>query len=73
MFDNLENSDYLVDKELHNTFKPEFLNRIDEIIKFNPLNQDVIKKIANKFINELKIRLEKQNISLIITDLVLVL
>ncbi len=68
LFDNLENSDYLVDKELHNTFKPEFLNRIDEIIKFNPLNQDVIKKIANKFINELKNRLEKQSISLTISE-----
>ena len=50
------------------TFKPEFINRIDEIIVFNPLNEDVIKKVAMKFIDELKERLLKNDIEIEITD-----
>ena len=34
-------------------FKPEFINRIDEIIVFNPLNMEMMNKIAHKFMNEL--------------------
>ena len=67
MFD--DNNEELIDKELHNFFKPEILNRIDEIVKFNSLNDDVLIKITNKFINILKNRLLKQNIKLEFTDL----
>lgn len=49
-------------------FKPEFINRIDEIIIFNPLNKTVIRDIAIKFINELKGRLNKNDISLDIKE-----
>ena len=49
-------------------FKPEFINRIDEIIIFNPLNKNVIKDIANKFLNELKKRLKDSDIELTISD-----
>lgn len=42
---------------LHQYFKPEFLNRIDEIVYFNPLNKSVQKKIVDKMLNELKNRL----------------
>ena len=38
-------------------FKPEILNRIDEIVRFNPLNNELLEKIAFKFINQLKDRL----------------
>ncbi len=41
-------------------FKPEFLNRIDEIVTFNPLNKEVQYKIANKMLNETKARLENE-------------
>lgn len=48
-------------KQLLNAhFKPEFLNRIDEIVTFNPLSKDVTYKIARKMINELKTRLENE-------------
>ena len=67
MFD--DNNEELINKELHNFFKPEILNRIDEIVKFNSLNDDVLIKITNKFINILKNRLLKQNIKLEFTDL----
>jgi len=42
ILDNNENSSKLVEAELHSTFKPEFLNRIDEIITFNPLSKNIL-------------------------------
>ena len=49
-------------------FKPEFLNRIDDIIMFSPLNRTAIRKIVQKFIGQLSSRLESQEITLNITD-----
>lgn len=48
-------------------FKPEFLNRIDDIIMFHPLSLDDVKKIAAKDLHELGTRLADQQISLDIT------
>ncbi|WP_281164987.1 ATP-dependent chaperone ClpB [Liquorilactobacillus sicerae] len=45
-------------------FKPEFLNRIDDIIMFTPLNLAAIEKIVDKFIAQLSKRLEDQEIRL---------
>lgn len=53
-----------VNQLLHATFKPEFLNRIDEIVLFNPLNENVCKKIIDKIFSELSARLEQHNIHL---------
>ena len=50
------------------TFKPEFINRIDEIIVFNPLDKLVIKKVAEKFLNQLKDRLLQSDVTLKVTD-----
>lgn len=50
------------------TFKPEFINRIDDIIVFNPLSNDVLGRIVDKFIGQLEKRLEDQNITLEVTD-----
>ena len=44
---------------LHQTFKPEFLNRIDEIIYFSPLNKEVQLKIVDKMLNQLNERLKE--------------
>lgn len=49
-------------------FKPEFLNRIDDIITFSPLTLDAIKQIVDKFIVQLSKRLESRNIKLVIDD-----
>ncbi len=49
-----------VDALLHQTFKPEFLNRIDEIVYFNPLSKDVQKEIVKKMLRELSARLEER-------------
>ena len=49
-----------VDALLRQTFKPEFLNRIDEIVYFNPLGKDVQKAIVKKMLGELLARLEER-------------
>ena len=69
MLDNTKESNELINQELHSIFKPEILNRIDEIVRFNSLNEELLKQIANKFINQLKKRLLKQNITLEFTDI----
>ena len=48
------------ERKLHQTFKPEFLNRIDEIVYFNALTKEVQFKIVDKMLNNLKARLENQ-------------
>ena len=49
-------------------FKPEFLNRIDEIIVFNTLNKDVQLKIVSKMLQELNKRLVSENVYIEFTD-----
>ena len=53
---------------IKNTFKPEFVNRIDEIIIFNPLNEIVIKDIAKKFIGQLIKRMKENDVELSFSD-----
>ena len=50
------------------TFKPEFINRIDEMIIFNPLDQTMIRKVAEKFLNIFRNRLKENDIELTVTD-----
>ncbi len=59
-----------VDDLLHRTFKPEFLNRIDEIVYFKPLNQDVQGLIVAKMLMQLEQQLEKQRILVSFTEAV---
>lgn len=51
-------------EEVKRHFKPEFINRIDEIIVFNALDDTAFIKIAHKFMDQLKERLEKRDIHL---------
>ena len=57
-----------IDLLLKENFKPEFLNRIDEIITFNPLDKDVQIKIVDKLLRILDMRLLAQDINLTYTD-----
>ena len=57
-----------VNNLLKKYFKPEFLNRIDEIITFNPLSKDVQFKIVTKLLHNLDTRLLAQGISITFTD-----
>ena len=64
----LEGKEDKVLDELHNYFKPEFINRIDEIIVFNKLTKDVLKDILNKIIKEEELRLKDLNIKINLDD-----
>ncbi len=57
-----------VNQLLKQNFKPEFLNRIDEIITFNPLDKSIQMKIVSKLLRNLDYRLITQNINLTYTD-----
>lgn len=69
--DDIPNKNELVLNLLKTKFKPEFLNRIDEIITFNKLGEREINNIIKKFLNIFANRLTDQNISLTYTDDVL--
>ena len=64
-YERMKNS---VMEEVRRIFKPEFLNRIDEIVMFNSLDSSVVYKIIDKFIHELEGRLEEKKITLEVTD-----
>ncbi|NLA83573.1 MAG: ATP-dependent Clp protease ATP-binding subunit, partial [Clostridiales bacterium] len=55
-------------EELKKTFRPEFLNRIDEIIVFHKLGDEDLKKIVRLMIDNVSKRLAKQDIYLEVTD-----
>ena len=57
-----------VEALLKQQFKPEFLNRIDEIITFNPLDKDIQLKIVAKLLRNLDMRLISQGINITYTD-----
>ncbi len=68
MDDNTSEITEEINKELRKYFKPEFLNRIDEIIIFNKLTKDVIIKIVELQIEKLIKKLEEKNIEIKISD-----
>lgn len=68
-------SEYILDgktdmvmTELRNHFRPEFINRIDEVIVFNTLSKEAIYKILDKIIRQIEDRLSDVNIKLNLTD-----
>jgi ATP-dependent Clp protease ATP-binding subunit ClpC len=54
--------------KLRKTFRPEFLNRLDEIIVFHSLNKEHIKKIVDLMLDDLRERLEEKEIEMEMTD-----
>jgi len=71
--ENLAESQYnrirsLVNEELKQYFRPEFLNRLDEIIVFRQLTKDEVKEISEIMLNEVFGRLTEQGITLQVTD-----
>ncbi|KPI49968.1 ATP-dependent chaperone ClpB [Clostridioides difficile] len=63
-----ETTNSLVMNEMKHRFKPEFLNRVDDIIMFKPLDQENIKKIIDIFMTDLKNRLKEKDITIEVTD-----
>ncbi|MBR1385329.1 MAG: AAA family ATPase [Bacilli bacterium] len=68
ILEKVNDANNLVLKELRQTFKPEFLNRIDEIIIFDSLNKDVIYQILDKIINDVNNRLDDKKIRIVLTE-----
>ncbi|WP_123054255.1 ATP-dependent Clp protease ATP-binding subunit [Clostridium sp. JN-1] len=64
-YDSLENH---AKDALKQTFKPEFLNRIDEIIVFKPLTREEVYKIMDLMIEEVKEEVSEKNINITVTD-----
>lgn len=57
-----------IDKLLKSHFRPEFLNRLDEIVIYKPLKKEEISKIVDLMLEELKNRLEDKFLHLVISD-----
>ena len=51
-------------KALHNLFAPEFRNRLDAVITFNPLKKAMIEKIVEKMVGELEMQLQEKKVSI---------
>ncbi|NLN05105.1 MAG: ATP-dependent Clp protease ATP-binding subunit [Clostridiaceae bacterium] len=66
--ENYENMKKNVMEELKRTFRPEFLNRVDDIIVFEPLSKEQIVKIAQLLLNDLKKRASLNDIELTFED-----
>ena len=61
----------LVIEEVKKTFKPELINRIDELIVFDLLTKEEIKEVTKRMLNEIKNRLKDKNITIEFTDSVI--
>ena len=64
----LENDKSKVMDEIRSYFRPEFINRIDEIVVFNALTKEAINKILDKIISEIELRLKDLSIKIELTD-----
>ena len=66
--ENLSYAEQKVMDELKEHFRPEFLNRLDEIIMFKPLSKEVISSIVDLIMKDLNKRLEEKQIKVELTD-----
>jgi ATP-dependent Clp protease ATP-binding subunit ClpB len=55
-------------RELRGHFRPEFLNRVDEIVLFKPLMLSEIKKIVDLLLEDVRWRLSDRGVSLVVSD-----
>ena len=68
ILNNDSNSYENIMNDLRHTFKPEFINRIDEIIIFNSLNKEVLNDILDNIIKNIENRLSNMHINIKLTD-----
>lgn len=66
--DDQKESHAKIEKALKSTFRPEFLNRIDEVIIFSPLSKDQMVKIVSLQMREIRERLDEHNIEIELTE-----
>lgn len=65
---NYEEMKERVMEELRRTFRPEFLNRVDEIIVFHPLNEEHMKKIVDLMLKQVNERLKENNLTIEVSE-----
>ena len=68
ILNNDDNYKDKVEESVRHTFKPEFINRIDEIIVFKPLDKEVVHEILNNIIKNIELRLRDKQLTLTISD-----
>jgi len=66
-----QNTQHTSMEAIKRIFAPEFLNRLDAIVNFNNLDERIILRIVEKFIDEVKLQLQKKNVQLVVTDRVI--
>jgi len=64
---NQDKSDFK-EEAINRFFAPEFINRLDSIIRFKPLNKDSLFMVVDKFLEEIIAKLEKKHITLTLTN-----
>ena len=64
-------NDYASEEAVKKFFSPEFRNRLDAVVKFNRLDPVIIRRIADKFMKQIRDQLQEQNQSIIYNDAVL--
>ena len=65
---DFEKIESLVREELKHYFKPEFINRIDNVVIFKPLTKEQVKEIVNILIKQLEERLKDKNLAIEVTE-----
>ena len=68
ILNNDNNYEEKINESIRHTFKPEFINRIDEIIVFKPLNKEVVHEILNNIIKNIELRLRDKQLTITISD-----
>ena len=64
----LEGKTDMINQAIKEHFRPEFINRIDEIITFNPLTKEALKEILAKIIKDIEVRLSDLNVKIELTQ-----
>ena len=64
----MENAREMVMQEVRRHFKPELLNRLDEIVVFDPLSHDQLKKVARLQMKDVAVRLAERGVALGVTE-----
>ncbi|MFB9860304.1 ATP-dependent chaperone ClpB [Salinicoccus siamensis] len=65
-----EDTKQIVMREVHQYFKPEIINRMDDIVIFTPLSREDMKRITQKLLDDLNRRLDDQHMTIEVTEAV---
>lgn len=63
-----DNRSQISQEAIKKTFAPEFINRLDSVVYFKDLSEEMIYKVANKFVDELKMTLAEKKVELVVSQ-----